>query len=207
MPVLPFRSNSRIEPVKKQDDSKKPIKEANLQHSTQSSLLQAAIDSFFDGVLILSKQGQWIHANECARRICQHLSQCPSQINSVPSPIWHVCESLIESCELFPEQKMIIESEISKDNSGSFRIRVRWLELDRNTQPYLLVILEDQYQSTENIAKTEAKKYGLTPREAEVWSLKKANCSYKEIAARLYIGQNTVKKHLKSIYAKQRWLL
>lgn len=206
MSILAPTRNSHIEPVEKQKCFEQPIQGVRSPHSKQPSLLQAIIDSFFDGVLILTKTGEWVHANECARRICRQLSQHTSQVNSVPQPIWRVCESLIESRELFPQQKMIIESEIDTANSTTFRIRVRWLELDASTQPYLLAILEDQYQSTQNAANTDAKKYGLTPREAEVWSLKRANYSYKEIAAQLYIGYNTVKKHLKNIYAKQQEL-
>jgi DNA-binding CsgD family transcriptional regulator len=66
-----------------------------------------------------------------------------------------------------------------------------------------LVTIEDRQQSTHNAALTDVKKYGLTPREAEIWLLRRANYSYKEIADRLFITLNTVKKHMKNIYAKQ----
>ncbi|MUG91303.1 winged helix-turn-helix transcriptional regulator [Scytonema sp. UIC 10036] len=46
--------------------------------------------------------------------------------------------------------------------------------------------------------------YGLTPREAEIWFLYRSRCSYKEIAERLYISVNTVKKHMKNIHSKQQ---
>lgn len=184
--------------------SKKQLKANRFQYSEPPSLLQAIIEGFVDGVLILTMQGEWIHANECARRICQQLSQLTSQVNSVPKPIWHICESLVESRQLFPHERMIIEAEIDTENSAGFRIRVRWLELDESKHPYLLVTIEDRYQSTQNAAIAEAKKYGLTRREAEVWLLRRANYSYKEIAARLYITLNTVKKHMKSVYAKQQ---
>ena len=184
--------------------SKKPLKANRSQPSEPSSLLQAIIKGFVDGVLILTIKGEWIHANECARHICQQLSPCTSQVNSVPQPIWHICESLIESRKLFPDERMIIEAELDTENSAGFRIRVRWLELDGSMHLYLLVTIEDRHQSTQNAAITEAKKYGLTHREAEVWLLRRANYSYKEIAARLYITLNTVKKHMKSVYAKQQ---
>ncbi|NEQ50076.1 MAG: LuxR family transcriptional regulator, partial [Leptolyngbya sp. SIO3F4] len=41
------------------------------------------------------------------------------------------------------------------------------------------------------------------PREADVWILHRIGLSYQEIAARLYIALNTVKKHMKNVYAKQ----
>jgi DNA-binding CsgD family transcriptional regulator len=111
---------------------------------------------------------------------------------------------LIDSRDLFPGQKMIIESEIHTNDLAVFRIRIRWLELDESERPYLLVTIEDRRQSTQNAAIADAKKYGFTPREAQIWLLRRANHSYKEIAAQLYITLNTVKKHMKNIYAKQQ---
>jgi len=64
--------------------------------------------------------------------------------------------------------------------------------------------MEDQNLSKQMQAITDAKRYGLTPREAEVWSLHQAKLSYKEIAKNLYITVNTVKKHIKNIYSKQQ---
>jgi DNA-binding CsgD family transcriptional regulator len=167
-------------------------------------VLEAILEGFIDGVLILNEQGEQIHANDCARRICDQLRQRTSSVNSIPQPIWHVCESLIESRDLFYDQTLIIESEFSLDNSATFRIRVRWLELGESERPYLLVTLEDRLQSTKSAAIVDAKKYGFTDREAQIWLLRKAKHSYKEIAAQLFITINTVKKHMKNIYAKQQ---
>ena len=49
-------------------------------------------------------------------------------------------------------------------------------------------------------------KCNLTSREQEIWSLRRSNYSYKEIAAELHITLNTVKKHLKNIYSKRETL-
>lgn len=167
-------------------------------------MLQAIIEGFIDGVLILNQQGTWVHANECALQICHQLSPCTSPKNSVPQEIWRVCESLIDSRELFPGQKIIIESEINTNDLAVFRIRVRWLKLEESEHPYLLVTMEDRHQSTQNTVIVDAKKYGFTPREAQIWLLRRTNHSYKEIAGQLYITLNTVKKHMKNIYAKQQ---
>jgi WD40 repeat protein len=45
-------------------------------------------------------------------------------------------------------------------------------------------------------------KHGLTPREQDIWLLYRTNYSYKQIANELNISLNTVKKHMKNIYAK-----
>lgn len=167
-------------------------------------VLEAILEGFIDGVLILTEQGEQIHANDCARRICNQLRQKTSLVNSIPQPIWHVCESLIESRDLFDDQTLIIESEIPLDNLVTFRVRVRWLELSEKAQTYLLVTIEDRLQSSQSAAIVDAKKYGFTDREAQIWLLRKAKHSYKEIAAQLFITINTVKKHMKNIYAKQQ---
>lgn len=85
-----------------------------------------------------------------------------------------------------------------------FRIRVRLLDLDRFKMPCLLVTIENQYESLKNVAFTEVKKFDLTPREAEIWFLYRSNYSYKEIATKLYITINTVKKHMKNIHTERQ---
>ncbi|EGJ29597.1 MULTISPECIES: LuxR C-terminal-related transcriptional regulator [Moorena] len=167
-------------------------------------LLKAIIEGFVDGVLILNTNKKLFHANESGRRMCSQISQGKSPINSIPQAIWRVCESLIDSRELFGDRKLILEAEINVDKSVKFRVRVRWLTLELSRDPYLLFTLEDKHQSTKNSAITDAIKYGLSHREKEVWLLKKANFTYEEIAQQLCISINTVKKHLKNIYAKQK---
>lgn len=60
------------------------------------------------------------------------------------------------------------------------------------------VILEPLYTDIQ----ADVQKYGLTCREAEVWFLHRNKYSYKEIADKLFVTINTVKKHMKNIYAK-----
>ena len=169
----------------------------------QFQLLQAIIEGFVDGILILTERGEWVHANEYARRICDQPQTEGTSSHTVKGEIWRVCQSLIDSHQLFPKENIIIESEIDLENV-TYRIRARWLELAHTEHRLLLVTLEDQQQSSQNIAIADAKKYGLTVREAEVWLLRRANYSYKDIAAKLYITLNTVKKHMKNIHAKQQ---
>lgn len=98
---------------------------------------------------------------------------------------------------------MIIESEIASNQATTLRIRVRWFKLNAFSHPCLLVILEDRCQSIQKLALAEVDRYGLTPREAEVWLRRRANYTYKEIATELYISINTVKKHMKNIQVKR----
>ena len=178
-----------------------------LQPESKVDLLQAIIESFLDGILILTTEGELLHVNECARRICRQLMPRGSSADAIPEEIWRVCESLIDSRELFPGEKILLESELETDRGVKLRIRARWLPASTGEQNLLLVILEDRNQTSQSMTLFDSKKYGLTDREAEVWLLRRANLSYKEIADQLYITINTVKKHLKNIYAKQQEML
>lgn len=203
MIFLAPKLNSQIDFFQKLHYSEEILDGADWQYSKPMSLQQAIIEGFVDGILILTAQGEWVHANAQARRIFYQLLQSASQPNPVVQAIWHVCQTFIKSDELFFEQNITTDSEIDGNDSGSFRIRVRWLVLEGNAQPYLLVTIEDRNQSAQNLAIADAKKYGLTRRETQIWLLRRANYSYKEIAAKLHISLNTVKKHLKNIHTKQ----
>jgi DNA-binding CsgD family transcriptional regulator len=173
----------------------------------QPFLLQAVIEGFIDGILILSEKGEWIHANECARRICHQFTQGIVQSDRVPGEIWRTCQALMSSLNLYPNKTVIIEDEITTGNSTAYRVRAQWLTLKDNQRPCMLVTLEDRNQATQSIAIAEGQKFGLTPREADVWLRYRSNHTYKEIASELYITYNTVKKHMKNIHAKRQLVL
>ncbi len=184
-----------------------PGNNEHLQSTLQIDLLQAMIESFVDGILIMTTERELIHANECAHHICRQLIPKETNTNTIPEEIWRVCQSLIESRELFPGEKIIIESDIETAQTLKLRIRARWLQLDASNHNLLLVTIEDYNQSSQSIAIADAKKYHLTDREAQIWQLRRDNLSYQQIANQLYITINTVKKHLKNIYAKQQNML
>ncbi len=178
--------------------------ETALSNFKQPSLLQAVLEGFIDGVLILTDQGEWIHANDCARRICRQLTQGVSQTDRVPQEIWRVCKSLIDNLNRYPNKPVMVEDEITTAAAASYRLRAQWLNLDMMQRPCLLVTLEDRLQSIRSAAIAESRRYRLTPREIEVWLRYRANYSYKEIAEELFITCNTVKKHMKNIHAKRQ---
>lgn len=158
------------------------------------SVLQLVVESLIDGAMILTKTGDLVVSNNNASQICHQFTQ---NLSRVPQQILHCCQTLIEN------QLKFIEDEIKTDEAVAIRIRAWWLASSVDQQSHLLVTLEDQHQVTENRAKMEARKYGLTDRETQVWLLRRAGYSYKAIAAELYIAEDTVKKHIKSIHAKR----
>ncbi|MCW5314495.1 helix-turn-helix transcriptional regulator [Nostoc sp. KVJ3] len=176
----------------------------NLHESKRADFLQEVIEGLEDGILILSQMGEVVHANASANRLCCQFNQGNFKQNFVPSAIWHLCEFLLSSRYLFSDKLLILSDEIVLDKSNIFRIRVRLLNLDGFELPCLLVTIENQYESVKNVALTEVKKFDLTPREAEIWFLYRSNYSYKEIATKLYITINTVKKHMKNIHTKRQ---
>lgn len=180
------------------------LKESKLHAQLpKDAFFQGLIEGFIDGILILTQQGQWINANNNARKICGLLDPNSSQSDGIPEEIWQVCQSLVDSQSLYPNQPVIIESEVRTHQLMALRIRARWLNLDTFSDPCLLVILEDRYQSMQRTVIAESKQYGLTPREAEVWLLRRLDYTFQAIADQLFISLNTVKKHMRNIRAKQ----
>lgn len=165
------------------------------------------IKECIEGVLIFTDQKQLIYANEDACKILNQLRQEDESRNPIPEEIWHICQTLIQSRHLFPNQNWLIEFDIFTNAATTLHIRSRWLNIDVIEHPCLLLMIEDRQQAIANIFMEEAARYGLTPREKEVWLLQHNGYTYKQIAAELGITPNTVKKHMRSIHAKKKMLL
>lgn len=170
----------------------------------QTSLPQEVIANLIDGVLILTDKKELIYANDCAQRLLRQLNCGLSLTNQVPEEIWHICQALIDNRHLLANQYWLIESKIFVDNAFVFNVRAHWLRLEDRRQPCLLLSIRDQCQYVKDIVNEESQRYGLTCREKEIWLLHRANYTYKQIALELCITPNTVKKHIKSIYSKQK---
>lgn len=177
-------------------------RQAASAQSNRLILMQAILEGFVDGLIILSEHGEVLMMNSRARRICRRLQEQAGYTDSVPPSVRRVSQAMIESRQIFPEQKVAPESEIVTEEGATIRVRVQWVEMEQGA--CLLVTLEDRSQSIQNLAIADARKYGFTPRETEVWTLRRAGYSYKDIAKQLYITQNTVKRHVKNILAKAR---
>ncbi len=166
--------------------------------------LQEIVERFVDGLLIITDKQELVYLNERARRIFRKLNPNRHHVNEIPSEIWHLSQFILESYRRFPHQNWMMESQVFTQNSVAIRVRVQYIQRELCASSYLIVTVEDLYKPVEKIALAEAEKYGLTPREKEVWMLQKENYTYKQIASELYITPNTVKKHMKSIYCKRK---
>lgn len=174
----------------------------------QATLLLAAIESFTVGLIIVTQDGTILHKNKYAQTLLEEMP-CPGT-TLMPYSLWRSCSSLMENrnehSEIFPASyNIVLEDEIATER-GAIHMRVQWFNWDNSicqTHECFLITLEDRQQSLTVSANQEAQRYGLTSRETEVWCLRRMEHSYKEIADTLHISENTVKKHLKNIYAKK----
>ena len=178
--------------------SDRPIVEKSTLSQPSDHVFQILVESLIDGAMILTNTGELVVSNSNASQICHQLThQLTQNLSRVPQQVWRCCQALVE------DQLKFIEDEIKTDEEVAIRIRAWWLAAECTEQPHLFVTLEDQHQVAEYRAQAEAHKYGLTDRETQVWSLRRAGYSYKAIAAELHIAEDTVKKHIKSIHAKR----
>ncbi|MEO0758131.1 MAG: LuxR C-terminal-related transcriptional regulator [Cyanobacteria bacterium J06648_16] len=170
---------------------------------SSASIDKQLVSDLIDGILIVTDDRKLIYANAGGMRLLQRLSAVqPKQ--KVPLEIWHICESLIKSRHLFPDQHWLIQSDIFIENLAALHVQAKWLSTEQIDQPCLLLLLEDRQHTIHSIAAQEAEQYGLTPREKEVWLLHRSHRTYKQISSELGITANTVKKHMKSIHSKRK---
>jgi DNA-binding CsgD family transcriptional regulator len=179
----------------------------DLSKKTEFSLLSSVLEGFKDGVLILNQHGDCIHINQVGKALCRSLGAEASSPGAIPNGLWLICKRLIESREHFPNQSLVLTQTLNGPNNVRIRAKVQWLEFPSTPETCLLVLLENLTQSAQTMALLESVQYKLTPREKDVWLLRRANHSYEEIASKLYIAVNTVKRHLKSIHAKRKLVL
>lgn len=167
-----------------------------------SEFLLAILEGFLDGILVLNNRKQLLYINNAAHRICQRLI-AQNSTSSVPSAIWQVCKSLMNRQELYPDKTFVLESEVECEEK-TLRVRVQSLSLDGFDGPCLLVRLQDQQQAIQTLAIAEAQNWRLTERETQVWLLRRTGLSRKQIAAELFISDDTVKKHLGNVHTKRQ---
>jgi DNA-binding CsgD family transcriptional regulator len=158
-----------------------------------------------DGVLILSDRGEILFANAYASKICQTLLQPDKDIHALPDEIQQLSEILqvTEATPLSPERLALLEGEFYIGSTNDVRVRVQLVHPEDWATPCFLVVLEDRQETVRRAAAAEIRKFNLTPREAEVWLWRRTGLTYNEIASKLFVTIDTVKKHLKNIYAKQ----
>jgi PAS domain-containing protein len=210
-----FRSSKRhlddttplLRPSNRPEIASTPPNDLAVSESLElDTLWSSLVESLSEGVLVVTRTLRPIYTNLKAKNLCQQLSQEEENNASLPSVITEVCHRLIRAGL---EDELLV-AEHQGNQGHSVRLRVRWLVTGATSsnltshEPCILVLLEDCYEALTEDLWIDRRKYDLTDREAEIWMLLRQEYTYQEIANILQISLNTVKTHVKNVYAKRR---
>lgn len=199
-----FPINPTLQVVNKPTSNPKASRASSIQKDLKHPFYMDLTKAFIDEILVFTEQKQLIYASDGAHKILSRLQRDNLSESNIPDEIWHICQHLVQCRHCFPHQNWLIEFDIFTQDSTILHIRSRWLKPEDLDYPCLFLVIEDRQQAITNIVIEEAKDYGLTPREKEVWMLHRNDLTYKKIAKELGITPNTVKKHMRSIHAKKK---
>jgi PAS domain-containing protein len=175
------------------------------ENPSLDALWNTLIESIPQGVLVVARNLRSVYTNHKAKELCQQLDSEEENTASLPAVITEVCHRLLREAE--NHEPIVVE--YHGQQGHLIRLRVRWLLDSMATglsldQPYILVLLEDCYEALQEDLWIDRQKYDLTDREADIWMLLQQEYTYQEIAEILRISLNTVKTHVKNVYAKRR---
>lgn len=162
------------------------------------------LNNYIQGILILSDKGDIVYVNNTGQNVLEKMDEVQADCSCLPREICYLFQFQSDICHHFPDQSWSLTATISTNEHNFFDIQTRWIRVRSSDSDCLLFIMEDSNQRINEIVMKEACRYGLTPRETEVWVLHKSHYTYKQIATKLNIMPNTVKKHMKNILIKQR---
>ncbi len=156
------------------------------------STLESALDRIPQGIVVTGLDSKPIYANQAARRLLQlterqgvtDVSRC------LPAP-------LEEAIDQFRQGRRVHASS-SRDTTGQ-RVAVKsWLLGERHGAVVSVVSRTSTAESSARVPVLAV----LSPREQEIAQLVAEGLTAKQIGERAFISENTVKQHLKRIFAK-----
>lgn len=195
-------SNIHHSPLRK--STSQPCDELHPVPAEILKISHAVWETHIGSVLVLTEDYQLLYATDNLQGRLQALSTGAEDSPLITPEIDLICQILRQSRDRFPHQNWSIEFDILTKDAIALRIRSRWLKLEGIARPCMLMIIEDHQQLIQDMVLDEAHDLGLTSREQEVWLLHRNGYTYRQIAEKLYITINTVKKHMRSIHAKQK---
>lgn len=204
IPTLTAWKNSRFSIQEVPQPKHEPSEFRTVGSALFDSPWIALAEALREGVMVISRHIKPMYVNQQAKEICQKLGDSNRYFGNLPLAISEVCHRLIKKGNSV-NSPLIVECQTNQGES--IRMRASWLNLPCNddSNQYIIVFLENRDRILQEELQFEQQKYQLTDREMEIWSLLRQDYSYQEIAGTLHISLNTVKTHVKNIYAKKRW--
>lgn len=184
-----------------------------------SHLWSRLLEVLPQGVIIVSRNLKPVYCNQKAQKLCQALAGERFAENVLPLAISEACYSVLRDSQMMPSSLMI---ECQTSTGHLIRVSAQILESATvnpetpyihpaltDAQPtrvptFIAVFLENCDEVLQQEAWIQQQKYDLTERETEIWMLLRQELTYQEIAQALQISLNTVKTHVKNVYAKRR---
>lgn len=178
--------------------------ENSLESSHLFNLGNTSLETHIGSVIVLTENNEVLYATENLQHRLRELAEVDQRGRLVAKEIILICQVLKQCRDNFPSQNWAIEFDIFTKDGVALHIRSRWLKLANQPQPCILLLVEDRQQLIQDMVRDEAEDWGLTGREQEVWLLNQDGYTYRRIGEALHITINTVKKHMRSIYAKRK---
>lgn len=225
-PVLRYRSNAAIGNSAHRSTGKLAARRRNriAHHHTAeladlSALWGQVLELLPQGVMVVSRTFKPVYWNQKAKNFCAMLVAPTYSETTLPLVISELCHRLLRETS---GQNASIVLEYETPTGRLMRLSACWLEQALPTEGYpaspqergqedartarsfIAVFLENCDETLRDEMYLQQKKYDLTDREAEISMLLRRELTYQEIAQTLQISLNTVKTHVKNIYAKRR---
>lgn len=162
--------------------------------------------------MVISHDLQPVYLNLKAREICQQLWNSNHHSDNLPPVISDIHHRLMRNFSS-KDRVLVMDCQIAGEQTIRIRACHFTLEVDdelnvaSGNRPWLLFFLEDRSASLQEELRIEQKKYDLTERETQILNLLSQAYTYQDITKMLQISLNTVKFHVKNIYAKKRGCL
>jgi hypothetical protein len=170
------------------------------------------MDSINEGAIAVSHHYKPVYLNTKAREICQQFWDSYYQSGHLPPIVSEVSRELIKRTE-FGCRAIALDYQVSKEKT--IRICARSLTVQHDNECHLnlknslwiMIFLQDRNAILQEELLIEQQKYNLSDRETQILRLLEQTCTYQDIANTFQISLNTVKFHVKNIYAKKRGYL
>jgi DNA-binding CsgD family transcriptional regulator len=153
----------------------------------RTGVLQDVLDHLPQGIVVSSADGETIFVNSVAAS----RQSCGSFAEMVAPHVREAREAL------WRDNRRIVTANVVEPRSGR-QVIAKSVKLTRASDAALTLIYPADSAQPKRLPVWDV----LTPREQEIAELVSAGLTTKEIASRAFVSENTVKQHLKRIFAK-----